>query len=105
MKKNNNYTVYTITIPGESEPCYVGITKDLKRRQKQHRYLYRKGTSKELYSYFSSISLDEENIVLEVLKTNLTERMAECLEAYIILSYYFSGKPLKQNLPRRIRYY
>ena len=33
-----NYTVYTITIPGQSEPCYVGITKDLKRREKMKAY-------------------------------------------------------------------
>lgn len=99
----NNYTVYTISV--NDEVVYVGMTKDLKRREKQHRYSYRKGVSKELYSYFSSISLKEEEIVLEVVKTNLTERMAECLEVYIILSYYFNNQPLKQCLPRKIRYY
>jgi len=99
MKK---HFVYIIIISGVVR--YIGITKDVKARQKQHNNLFRTDVNKILYKNIRLYS-DENKIVLKPIKSFFSKKDAEKYEAYLILKDYFTHKQLWQEPPSTIYYH
>lgn len=96
------YVVYQIKIDGVVR--YIGTTNNLKRRQTQHNYLFRKGNTKQLYENIRLYNKDN-NIVLEEIysSTNKTEAMR--YEALLILKDWFGDKTYWQTPPVNFKYH
>ena len=94
--------VYSIEINGVIR--YIGITNNLKRREKQHNYLFRKGETKELYSNIRLVKPDED-IVLNPMYEFSSLVDAERMECYLILKDYFGDNNLWQSKPKKIKYF
>lgn len=96
------YTVYEIKI--DNTVRYIGTTNNLKRRQTQHNYLFRKGHTKQLYENIRLYGKDY-NIVLNerFSSTNKTEAMR--YEALLILKDWFDDKKLWQTPPVNFKYH
>lgn len=89
------YVIYKIE--KNNEIIYIGLTCDIKRRQKQHSYLFKKGYKKELYDFIRT--LDDKDIILIPIRSFKTKTDGKRYEMYLILYYYFSDKKLKQSVP------
>lgn len=94
--------VYSIEVKGVVR--YIGITNNLKRRQTQHNYLFKKGEEKELYSNIRLINEDEK-IVLKPIYEFSSLLDAERYECFLILKDYFSDKQLWQSPPSQVKYH
>jgi predicted GIY-YIG superfamily endonuclease len=77
---------------------YVGYTGNLKLREKQHNYHYKKGTKKELYDNLRLFSYNDE-LVLEEIKSFNLEIEAKRFECKMILDDYFFRRELWQKVP------
>jgi predicted GIY-YIG superfamily endonuclease len=98
------YYVYSIEIDNITR--YIGITKDIKAREKQHNYGLKSGISKHLYQNISHHH-PGHTITLNVLKIYKTKTDAVRYEAYLILQDYFNNSPriLWQSPPRVVKYF
>lgn len=95
MKKPTKIYLYQIIINGVIR--YYGRTNNLKTREYQHNYHYKKGKDKELYN---NLRLENANyIYLECISEfkNITE--SKRYECYLILKDYFTNKELWQKVP------
>jgi hypothetical protein len=101
MKKTG--FVYKIVIDGFIR--YIGVTNNIKRRQKEHIRAFNKGDMKYLYKMMRESLLDEKYIVLETISDELSIIDARRLEAKIILDDYFTNKNLWQSAPFSFKYF
>lgn len=83
------YTVYKIEVDGITR--YIGHTNNLKRRQTQHNYLFRKGKSKYLYDNITDRDYKFNLIPLREFKSKVEAKRWECL---LILTDHFGDKLL-----------
>jgi hypothetical protein len=88
--------VYSISFEGSV--VYIGMTCDMKRRQKTHNYLYKKGLSKQLYDWLRQRGFDG-SITLKPIHTFDRKVESKRMEVYLILKDYFGRKLLKQKVP------
>lgn len=100
------HSVYSIII---KDVVYIGITKDVNRRIKEHIYSCYSSKSnaydKVFYSVVRSLYSSKKEGMLAIMKgftvlhttSNRTE--AKRLEMFIILDRYFKNKPLYQKIP------
>lgn len=100
------HTVYKIQHKGKD--VYYGRTNNIERRQKEHRYHYRRYLQsddvkgKMLYMFLEDANVDPVDIVLMPVAQFKTKTMAKRFEMYRILYYqfdYFSGFTLQQRVP------
>ena len=89
------YTVYKIQIDGVAR--YIGHTNNLKRRQTQHNYLFRKGKSKLLYDNIKDKTTELILIPIKEFKSKVEAKRWECL---LILLDHFGEKLLWQKPPQ-----
>ena len=89
------YTVYKIEVDGITR--YIGHTNNLKRRQTQHNYLFRKGKSKDLYDNITDRDYKFKLIPLREFKSKVEAKRWECL---LILTDHFGDKLLWQKPPQ-----
>lgn len=89
------YTVYKIEVDGITR--YIGHTNNLKRRQTQHNYLFRKGKSKELYDNITDSEFRFKLIPIKEFKSKTEAKRWECL---LILQDHFDEKLLWQKPPQ-----
>ena len=92
------YSVYAIIIDGVQ--CYIGYSKDLKKREYQHNYHYKKFQQKLIYNvirqhpYYSTVPIKLIALRSFVLKTE-----AKRWEMYLILKDHFEKSLLHQKIP------
>ena len=99
------YFVYNIEY--KNKIIYVGYTKDIIKREKQHIYLcYKqnnKSYNKQLYVYIRKEYSDKEqgkNIIkLNKIKEFKTKVEAKRYEMFLILTDYYNKKQLLQKIP------
>jgi predicted GIY-YIG superfamily endonuclease len=98
------YYVYSIKI--DNIIRYIGITKDIIKREKQHNYGIKTGIKKRFYENMSHY-YPNQTVSLEVLKIFKTKTDAARYEAHLILLDYFNNSPkeLWQSPPRVIKYF
>lgn len=89
------YTVYKIEIDGIIR--YIGHTNNIKRRQTQHNYLFKKGKKKELYDNITDRSI---RLVLTPLREFKSKTDAKRYECLLILQDFFDNKLLWQKPPQ-----
>jgi predicted GIY-YIG superfamily endonuclease len=89
------YTVYKIEIDGIIR--YIGHTNNIKRRQTQHNYLFKKGKKKELYDNITDKSIRLVLTPLREFKSKVEAKRWECL---LVLQDHFSDKSLWQKPPQ-----
>ncbi|NBR22895.1 MAG: hypothetical protein EBU08_03745 [Micrococcales bacterium] len=98
-KKTDEYTVYEIWISGRRR--YVGFTKDLIQRQKQHnRLCFKTDYKKDLYNNIRKWHPELKEVMLiesRKFKDKVEAKRWECL---LILDDHFSVKDLWQKVPR-----
>ena len=92
-------TYYIYSILYENKCVYVGMTKDIKRRQQTHNYLYKKGKKKLLYDFLRENGFNEK-IELIITKSFSTKTEAKRWECFIILGDHFGLKQLRQVPPK-----
>jgi len=89
------YSVYKIEVNGVC--LYIGHSKDLKRREYQHNYLYKKGAKKALYDYLRECEYEG---YIELIEIGRYKKKVEAkrYEMYLILQYLFieTDNPLFQ---------
>jgi predicted GIY-YIG superfamily endonuclease len=95
------YTTYKIEV--DNVCLYIGHTKDLKKREYQHNYSYKKEAKKALYDYLRGYGYSGY-IKLIPIKEWKTKVQAKRHEMYLILRYMFMypDNPefqLKQKIP------
>ena len=95
--KDFKYVVYQIRI--NNVVRYIGHTKDIDRRELEHRRNYKKGVSKQFFKYLSSVGYKPEDIVLEPIHLAKNKVEAKRYEAYTILYFHFNSNQLKQKVP------
>lgn len=96
------YIVYEIKI--DNVVRYIGSTNNLKRRQTQHNYLFKKGDKKYLYENMRLLSKDTNIVLTERFSSdNKIEVMR--YEAFLILKDYFDDKKLWQTPPTNFKYH
>ena len=96
------YIVYQIRIDGVVR--YIGSTNNLKRRQTQHNYLFKKGDMKKLYQNIRLYGRDNNIVLEERFKSdNKTEAMR--YEAFLILKDYFDDRSYWQTPPTNFKYH
>lgn len=92
------YNVYQIKI--NNEVRYIGDSKNIVEREKQHKKAFKANLSKPFYKWLHSINYNGE-IRLESIFSTKNKVEAKRYELYTILHYYFNTSPtqLKQRIP------
>lgn len=80
------YIVYQIRIKGEVK--YIGYTKDIDQREKQHRSAFKRGVSKPFYNWLRTNNY-KGTMVLEPIYLAKTKVEAKRYEMYTILHFFF----------------
>lgn len=91
------YIVYKIEVDGVIR--YIGHTNNIKRRQTQHNYLFKKDKKKDLY-YKIKLSHSEYKFNLVEIKRFKSKTEAKRWEALLILLDHFRRKNLWQKPPQ-----
>ncbi len=92
------YWIYGIKIMGQLR--YIGITKDLERRQKEHNHLCFVKKWKKKILYKEILLTDIKFIKLHIIKKMPNKLEARRYECLLILKDHFGGKKLWQKVPR-----
>jgi predicted GIY-YIG superfamily endonuclease len=97
------WIVYEIRFSGEVR--YIGITNDLKRRQRQHRFESKREDLKKFLYKMKAEHHQEEDIVLK--EVFMTEKKIEAIrmEAHLILKDWFDKRKLWQSAPHIVKYF
>jgi predicted GIY-YIG superfamily endonuclease len=91
------FWVYRIEVDGITR--YIGQTKNIDAREKQHNYLcFKKNKKKVLYNNIRIVK--QNKIKLIPVKTFSTHIEAKRYEAFLILNDYFNKKELWQHIPK-----
>ena len=98
IKKKEKKKFYVYTISLNNWVIYIGMTDNIKRRETQHNYLYKKGKEKDLYDYLRLQNFTDR-IELKPIKALDTRVEAKRYECFLILTDYFGNKLLKQKVP------
>lgn len=88
------FTVYKIEF--NNKPIYIGYTKNLLQRQKQHKYAIKSKPNK-LYKFARDNGLKE--LILIPIKTFKTKTEAKRFECLTILQFHFYNDILLNKVP------
>jgi predicted GIY-YIG superfamily endonuclease len=93
------YIVYEITVADNIR--YIGMTKNIIKREYEHNYAFKRGDKKELYDYIKSIGYSPEYyITLNRIKGFKTRADAKRFEIFLIIwDHFYCNKMLKQKIP------
>lgn len=89
------FTVYRIN--HKKKAIYIGYTNNLTRREKEHNYHLKKGTSKEVYDYLRKKKVS--TIKLEPLRKFKSKTEGKRFECLMILMYHFGSYRTLNKIP------
>lgn len=95
------YYLYEIIINDTRR--YIGITNDLKRRQREHNRGLKNGDKKYLYHKLQDNDIQEVDLKLIEEFNNKSDAMR--MEAYLIIEDWFSNRQLWQSPPIGFKYF